>query len=383
MQSCWAVIPRATFRLGLIAVLLLAAAATTANGADANYLQLAQRGAAQAQRTWRDHRDKRRHGDRRWYDERLHDHDTYPLATIWGAVPLFETLDLIELAHPSRKNRRAVDAFAHGAERYWDRRLTPGGGYAPYPGDRAPDVQTWMDDNGWWGLGFLDAWRATHESRYLADAERGFNYAYAAGWDPAAGGLWWNTHHPYKSGVAMGANALLSSLLYTATHDPSYLSTAEQLIGWATQNLWNAHDQLYAKDSFDQTSQPYVEGGFAEAHEVICQATGDSFYCNQARTLADRSYARFFNRYSELNQGPQYDVIYLRVMLEYGKATGETRWRALASHEAERALVNARTGNNVYLRAWDGSDMSRHQAAPGMLRTDAATVELFAALAGA
>jgi hypothetical protein len=35
----------------------------------------------------------------------------------------------------------------------------------------------------------------------------------------------------------------------------------------------------------------------------------------------------------------------------------------------------------LYLKAWNGSDMSAHQAEPDMLRTDAATVELFGWLA--
>jgi hypothetical protein len=37
--------------------------------------------------------------------------------------------------------------------------------------------------------------------------------------------------------------------------------------------------------------------------------------------------------------------------------------------------------SGLYLNAWDGSDMSGHQAEPNMLRTDAATVELFGWLA--
>ena len=370
-------------RTTLVAIVVAAVIGAAPGTAEASgYLQLATSGVARAQ-AWRDHRSHKRHGDRRWYDERLNDRDTYPLATIWGSVALFESIDLIDTTQPSRPHKRAVDAFARGAERYWDKRLPPGGGYAPYPGDRAANVQTWMDDNGWWGLAFFDAWRATREPRYLNDAQRAFNYSVGAGWDPAAGGLWWNTYRPYKSGVAMGATSLLGAYLYSATGNSSYLSWTKQLIGWATQNLWNAHDQLYAKDSFDDTSQPYVEGPFAEAHQLICQTTGDSYYCNQARALANRSYNRFYNRWSELNQGPQYDAIYLRVMLEYGAATGDGRWLELARHEADRALANSATSGGFYLRAWDGSDMSSHQAVPGMLRTHASTVELFAALARA
>ncbi len=56
--------------------------------------------------------------------------------------------------------RAAVEAFAKGAERYWDAALKPYPGFAPYPGDRGKTT-AWFDDNGWWGLAFLDAYRAT------------------------------------------------------------------------------------------------------------------------------------------------------------------------------------------------------------------------------
>ena len=368
-------------KLALVAAAVMAAASfALAPGASAapvqasqagDYLSLAEQGVAQAQSAWRD----RKTG---WYDERLADSDRYPLATIWGAVPLFEAIDAVQIGSPSRAHRHAVDAFGRGAERYFDKALRPRGGYAPYPGDRSRNVKAWFDDNGWWGLAFFDAFRATGEKRYVRDAARAFNYSLGAGWDAGGGGgLWWNTGHPFKAGEALAANALLGGLLYRQTHNSSYLARSEQLIGWANSHLWNVHDALYAKSDASSISMPYVEGPLTEAHEVICQATGDGSYCGAAARLAQRT----FDRFDELNMGPQYDTIYLRTMLAYGQATGDPRWRALAEHEAQRALANARDSSGLYLRGWDGSDMGAHQALPGMLRTDAATVALFAWLA--
>ncbi|TMK25203.1 MAG: hypothetical protein E6G62_06020 [Actinobacteria bacterium] len=168
------------------------------SGVQQRYLQLAQSGVARAQQRWHDRR-------RGWYDARLGDRDRYPLATIWDIVPLFESLDAIAIAQPTPANRRAVARFAAGAERYLNRGLRPLPGFSPYPGDRSPGTQTWFDDNGWWGLAFVNAYLATGTRRYLADAERALRYIAAAGWDPRAGGIWWNTRHPYKAGEGAGS----------------------------------------------------------------------------------------------------------------------------------------------------------------------------------
>ena len=132
-------------------------------------LSLAQAGVARAEQRWRDHA-------RGWYDARLGDRDRYPLATIWDIVPLFQSLDAIAIAQPTPANRRAVTRFATGAERYLNRGLRPLPGYSPYPGDRAANTETWFDDNGWWGLAFVNAYRATGSRRWLADAERALRY---------------------------------------------------------------------------------------------------------------------------------------------------------------------------------------------------------------
>jgi hypothetical protein len=68
-------------------------------------------------------------------------------------------------------------------------------------------------------------------------------------------------------------------------------------------------------------------------------------------------------------------------MLAYGRQVGDPAWAALAQQMASNALANARDASGLFTRAWDGTDMSQHQAGAGMLRTDAATIELLAWLA--
>lgn len=341
----------------------------SAGAARLGYLRIAEQGVARAERTWRD----RRLG---WYDERRNDHDQLPLATIWDIAPLFEALDAVDIAAPSAAHRAAVVAFAAGAERYFDATLRPTPGYAPYPNDRG-QVRLWFDDNGWWGLAFMDAYRATGSARYLRDAERAFAFIAAQGWDSAGGGMWWNTSHPYKAGEALAAGSLLGALLFAHTHKPFYLNQVNKFLTWADGNFLTDLG-LYDRTSSDPTPTPYVEGPLVEAHQMLCQA-GQPAVCARASQLANACWQRFEAR---LNMGPQFDTIYLHWMLVYSSQTGDSRWPALAEQMAGDAQANAlSTQQGLYLRAWDGTSITDHQAQPNMLQSDAATVELFAWLA--
>jgi len=338
------------------------------HAAAVDYLGLARQGVARTS-AWRNRRY-------RWYNEWLNDRKRYPQATIWGIVPLFEALDGIAVASPTKANRAAVVAFARHAERYFDRHLSPHGGYAPYPDERGRP-QTWFDDNGWWGLAFMDAYRATGNRRYVGDAQRAFDYAAAAGWDPSVGGLWWNTGHPYKSGEAFASQTLLGAELYVATHRAGTLATVDRYVSWSDSQLRADDGILYVKSEREPIPMPYEEGPVTLAEQLLCQATAQNERCQKAGQMAERLVERF----PELAMGPQFDAIYLHTMLQYGQLANDGRWLEMARFEADRALANAGSGGGLYLRAWDGSDMAAHQARPGMLRTHAATVELFAWLA--
>jgi Glycosyl hydrolase family 76 len=373
------------------------------------FLALAEQGLAQARGAFRDGTqgiwNGRRNVPLQWYDERLGARPRYPLATIWGAVPLFEALSAAAIADPSAANRAALAAFAAGprpparapgtaprsritvyggAESYWDPAV---GGYAPYPGDRGP-ANTWFDDNAWWGIAFMDAYRALGTARFLADAQRALDFVATRGWDAAGGGLWWNTAHiprGQKSGEALAAASLLGALLaqaWTRAGNPSAaaadVQVVQRFLAWGDAHFADGNG-LYWRTQGDPTPMPYVAGPEVEANELLCGlGTPGNAWCARARRLADAAAQRFADR---LNMGPQYDAIYLHWMLVYAGQAGDRRWAPLALEMAGDAQANARVASGLYLRAWDGSDMSRHQAAPGMLRTDAATVELFAWLA--
>jgi hypothetical protein len=342
-----------------------------ATTAQQHYLSLARAGVAQGEHRWADPR-------RGWYDERLGDRERYPLATIWDIVPLFESLDAIAIAQPTNANRGAVRRFAAGAERYLNGGLHPLPGYSPYQGDRTADTETWFDDNGWWGLAFVNAYRATGSHRYLTDAERALRYIATVGWDPAGGGIWWNTDHPYKAGEALASGTLLATLLYRETRSPFALAQASRFLEWANTSGFSVANQLYAGSNLNPTPIDYIEAPLIYAQAVLCRETSTSADCERTKLLKATALQRFG---MQLDFSPQYDAIYLQWMLALYSLEHDPVLYALAAGNAHDAETRARNSEGLYLLSWSGEALPPQDALPGMLQTQAATTSLFAWLA--
>jgi Glycosyl hydrolase family 76 len=380
--------PRARSALACALVFAVALAVATAAGAAAprkahrsaapvlsapqqHYLALAEAGVARAQQRWRD----RRLG---WYDSRLNDRARYPLATIWDIVPLFQSLDAIAIASPTASHLSAVKRFATGAERYLNHGLRPVAGYSPYPGDRAAGTETWFDDNGWWGLAFIEAYKATGSRRWLSDAQRALTYIARAGWDPSGGGIWWNTEHPYKSGPALASDTLLATLLYQATHSSFDLGQARRFLAWGNTQGFSQADGLYEGSSLNATPVDYIEGPMTYAQATLCRLTGATAECELAERLKARALSRFGYL---LDFSPQYDAIYLQWMLALYALDGDRTLYTMAADNARDAQARAVNPQGLYLLSWNGETLPAANAQPGMIQTQAATSSLFAWLA--
>jgi Glycosyl hydrolase family 76 len=341
------------------------------SAAQQQYLALAETGVARAEQRWRDPRLG-------WYDSLLNDHAQYPLATIWDIVPLFESIDAIAIADPTPAHRSAVARFAAGAERYLNRGLRPLPGYSPYPNDREADTETWFDDNGWWGLALVEAYRATGARRYLTDAERALRYIATEGWDPEGGGIWWNTDHPYKAGEALAAGTLLATLLYQQTHSSFALGQAEKFVRWANTSGFSTTNGLYAASNINSTPIDYIEAPLIYAQATLCGLTSTPAYCKRAEALKATALKRFGYL---LDFSPQYDAIYLQWMLALYASDGDATLYEMAAENAHDAQTDAINGEGLYMLSWNGETLPLQDARPGMLQTQAATTSLFAWLA--
>jgi Glycosyl hydrolase family 76 len=356
---------------GVLVAALAVACASSVSAAPlprtaAFYLATAQQGLAQVQAHWWDAKDG-------WY------YDTYnrqppsmPLARLWSAYPLFETLIAVTVAQPTAANKAALERFADAADKlYWNGDVRPYGGYDWYPARHVAVANLYFDDSGWWGLSFVGAYAATGNRAYLGAARRALRFIETSGWDPVNGGTWWNTRHDHKTIEPLAAAVLIATRLYEVQHRPGDLRWATKLLAWANAHSFNKKRGLYQRSATDDTVMDYVQGLMITANWELCQMLHRPALCKKARTLANAALVAFPR---DLDWAPAYDVVYLRWMLEYSRESGDGRWYKLAAHNAERALA-ARNESGYYLNRWDGTPL-----ADGLIE-QAANLELFAWLA--
>ncbi len=358
----------------LVATVAFAALASTAGGGvrtsrtAAFYLATTRQGLADVQARWWD-------ADAGWYYDTLNRQPpSMPLARLWSAYPLFETYVAVAQAQPTAANKAALRSFAaKAAALYWNPNARPYGGYGWYPGQRDRLAEIYFDDSGWWGLSFVGAYAVTHDAALLTDARRAFRFIVGAGWEPKHGGTWWETGHDHITIEPLAAAVLVGTRLYEAQHRRSDLRSVLKLLNWANAHSFDRQVGLYQRNATDDTVMDYVQGLMVTANWELCKALKRPALCTKARALADAAAAAFPH---DLDWAPEYDVVYLRWMLEYGQESGDGRWYELAADNAERALA-ARNESGFYLNDWDGKPLS------DSLMLEAANLELFARLAAA
>jgi Glycosyl hydrolase family 76 len=295
----------------------------------------------------------------------------------WWSRDALGRLPRIRDGRPRRDRRphsRAPARGRHdrnGAERYWDPDIAPVPGYV-YLRDLRGPRSAFFDDNGWWGIAFFDAYRATGKPRYLQDAVKAFRFIYAAGWASRhGGGVWWDTDHTKKTAEPLAAEALLGAELYEATHDTHYLRVAETMIAWANANSWNATRGLYQRSDTSDTVMNYVQGMMIGAHLTLCRALKVAAWCRKAEQLAAASQVAFPPGVYEW--APETDAIYLRYLIELSREDHNKRWFTVADNWARAAIANSRDDHGLFTKRWDGAFASNDR-----LLTDAGTLMLFA-----
>ena len=184
-----------------------------------------------------------------------------------------------------------------------------------------PFLDRYYDDDSWWGLTWLNAYKLTGNPAYLTTAKNIFHYVNKNAWSPTCGGgIWQFTglgQHGQQPTKDLGANALyitFATRLYQATGDKTYLygngqfgSGAVPTANWFVKNfiITSGQDANLVYGSIAPVNQgscavssgvkqSNYQGMTLEALNNLYEATGNTSYLTQAEktasaVLADRT----------------------------------------------------------------------------------------------
>ncbi|KAH8676604.1 glycoside hydrolase family 76 protein [Tricladium varicosporioides] len=229
----------------------------------------------------------------------------------------------------------------------------------------------YYDDEGWWALGWIQAYDVTKNQQYLQTAVDIFNDMHASPTTPC-GGIWWDKAHTYVNAIAnelyLSVGAHLANRV--ASNKTFYLTTAQNQYNWLIKS-----GMINSKNTINDglttgcvnnggTVWSYNQGVILGALTELSTATGNSSYRTLATNIANAAITALSDSNGILHDpcepncgadGAQFKGIFMRNLQILQKAAPNQSWvKFLVANGASIWAYDRNTGTNALSVVWSG-----------------------------
>lgn len=237
-------------------------------------------------------------------------------------------------------------------------------------------INTYYDDEGWWALGLIRSYDATHDKKYLDAAVSIFRDMRTGLGGPCHGGIYWSKDRSYVNAIANELYlSVAASLANRIPKDkPYFLRTAKEQWNWFEKsgminknNLINDGLDANCKNNGGLTwsyNQGVVLGGLTELY----RATGDRNYLKKANSIAHAAIKALSNKNGilvEVNKcefdsghcgqdAQQFKGIFIRNLRYLYDNAPNADFRTFILRNADAIWKKDHDGQNRLGASWDG-----------------------------
>ncbi|WP_455638204.1 glycoside hydrolase family 76 protein [Parabacteroides sp.] len=162
-------------------------------------------------------------------------------------------------------------------------------------------INDYYDDEGWWALAWIEAFKLTGKQKYLDMATVIFEDM-TTGWsNECGGGIFWkkNPLH-YKNSIANNLFTLTAIRLYHATQQPVYLDWFKKNLDWYMQTGMINTDIYQIEDGTGKDCQPN-----RNSHYTYNQGVAIAVLAEAYRQYDDKSYLELAEKVAQATIGKQ------------------------------------------------------------------------------
>ena len=221
-------------------------------------------------------------------------------------------------------------------------------------------VNDYYDDEGWWALAWIEAYKLTGNAEYLKMAEKIFADM-TTGWSDnvSGGGIFWKKNPlVYKNSIANNLFALTAIRLYQQTQNEEYAEWFKKEVKWyLNTGLYNTDNQMIEDGIDGKTNQPN-RGGYYTYNQGVAIAvlsemyvySHDKKYLDMAEKSAQSTMKNMVTdqgilreRNTEIaagNDGVQFKGIFMRHLAFLYKVTGNQSYKDFMLKNADCIIAH-------------------------------------------